>query len=103
MTAAIALAVLAGQVGEVAAQRPSAVSCDAYARSYANDRSRQGQVLRGGAVGSLVGLGIGSIAGAGGAGAAIGAGIGVIGGGMRRSTTSDRMYDAAYQDCMARR
>ena len=85
------------------ASRPSAVTCDNYARSYANQSSRQGQVLRGGAVGSLVGLGLGSIAGAGGVGAAVGATVGVIGGGMRRSSTADQMYNAAYQDCMSRR
>jgi hypothetical protein len=83
--------------------RPAAVACDNYARNYANYASRQGQVLRGGAVGSLVGLGIGSIGGAAGAGAAIGAGIGVIGGGIRRSTGAERMYNAAYQDCMSGR
>jgi hypothetical protein len=85
------------------AQGTSAVTCDNYARSYASQSSRQGQVLRGGAVGSLVGLGLGSIAGAGGVGAAVGATVGVIGGGMRRSSTADKMYNAAYQDCMSRR
>ena len=55
------------------------------------------------AAGSLVGLGIGAIGGAAGAGAAIGAGIGIIGGGIRRVSTGDRMYNAAYQDCMAGR
>ena len=85
------------------APRASAVTCDNYARSYAQQSSRQGQVLRGGAVGSLVGLGLGSIAGAGGVGAAIGATVGVIGGGMRRSSTGDQMYNAAYQDCMSGR
>lgn len=99
----VALAVFTIQTGETFAQRPSATACDSYARSYASDGSRQGQVLRGGAVGSLVGLGIGSITGSGGVGAAIGAGVGIIGGGMRRSSTADRMYNAAYQDCMARR
>jgi hypothetical protein len=82
--------------------RASAVTCDNYARSYANQSSRQGQVLRGGAVGSLVGLGLGSIAGAGGVGAAVGATVGVIGGGMRRTSTADQMYNAAYRDCMSR-
>jgi hypothetical protein len=94
-----------GWQGFAAAQAPpaSAVTCDNYARSYAQQSSRQGQVLRGGAVGSLVGLGLGSIAGAGGVGAAIGATVGVIGGGMRRSSSADRTYNAAYQDCMSRR
>jgi hypothetical protein len=82
--------------------RPSAITCDNYARDYANQSSRQGQVLRGGAVGSLVGLGLGSIGGAAGVGAAVGATVGMIGGGMRRSSTADRTYNAAYQDCMSR-
>ena len=98
---AVGCSVSAFSVGDVWAAQPSAVACDHYARAYSNNASRQGQVLRGGAVGSLVGLGIGSIAGAAGAGAAIGAGIGIIGGGIRRVSTADRMYNAAYRDCMA--
>lgn len=97
------LVLLTGIVGASAQSRPSSVTCDSYARNYAANASRQGQVLRGGAVGSLVGLGIGSITGAAGAGAAIGAGIGVIGGGIRRTSTADRMYNAAYDDCMSGR
>ena len=81
----------------------SATVCDRYARSYANDASRQGQVLRGAGVGSLVGLGLGSIGGAAGVGAAIGGTIGAIGGGARRADTSRKMYEAAYIDCMAGR
>ncbi len=81
----------------------SATVCDRYARSYANDASRQGQVLRGTGAGSLVGLAIGSIGGAAGAGAAIGGAVGMIGGGARRAETSRRMYEAAYIDCMAGR
>ena len=101
----LSLGVAAGATDASIAQgsRPSAVACDSYARNYADHASRQGQVLRGGAVGSLVGLGIGSISGAAGAGAAIGAGIGVIGGGIRRSAGAERMYNAAYQDCMSGR
>ena len=81
----------------------SATLCDSYARDYANRSSRQGQVLGGAAKGGLIGLGIGSITGSAGVGAAIGAGIGVIGGGARRRNDADRMYNAAYQDCMAGR
>jgi hypothetical protein len=29
--------------------------------------------------------------------------VGLIGGGARRSETADRMYNAAFQDCMAGR
>jgi hypothetical protein len=81
----------------------SSDACDRYARSYAQNESRQGQVLRGGAIGSLVGLGLGSIGGAAGTGAAIGAGIGMIGGGVKRAGTADRLYRGAYDDCMAGR
>ena len=36
-------------------------------------------------------------------GAAVGATVGLIGGGSRRRETANRMYNAAYQDCMAGR
>jgi hypothetical protein len=81
----------------------SATVCDAYARNYARDASRQGQVLGRGAVGSLIGLGIGAATGGAAVGAAIGGGIGVISGGARRQNTAERMYQAAFQDCMAGR
>lgn len=83
--------------------RPSAVACSTYARNYAENSSRQGQMLGGAAKGSLIGLGIGAIAGGAGVGMAVGAGVGLIGGGARRHATADRMYNAAYQDCMAGR
>jgi hypothetical protein len=83
--------------------RPSSRLCDSYARDYAERNSRQGKVLGGAAKGSLLGAGIGALAGGAGAGAAIGATVGVIGGGARRRGDMDRMYNAAYQDCMAGR
>src|SRR4051795_908146 len=52
------LAVLAFSNPAVAAQ--SARVCDAYARNYATNASRQGQVLGRGAVGSALGAGIGA-------------------------------------------
>ena len=76
--------------------------CASYARDYAYKASRQGQVLRGGAIGSLIGLGIGSIGAAGGAGAAIGAGVGAIAGGARRAQDADQLFIHAYDDCIAR-
>jgi hypothetical protein len=88
---------------EPASAAPSATACDSYARDYAANASRQGQVLGGAAKGSLLGLGIGAIAGASGVGAAVGATIGAIGGGARRQGTAQKMYNAAYQDCMAGR
>jgi hypothetical protein len=60
-------------------------------------------MLGGAAKGSLLGLGIGAIAGASGVGAAVGAGVGLIGGGARRHADSQRLYNAAYQDCMSGR
>ena len=89
------------QLADAQGTGPSAVACDNFARNYANNASRQGQVLGGGAVGSLAGLGIGSIVGAAGVGAAVGATVGLIGGGARRQNTAQTMYNAAYQDCMA--
>ena len=83
--------------------RPSSMACDRYAQNYAEGGSRQGQVLGGAAKGSLLGAGIGALAGGAGVGAAIGATVGVIGGGSRRRETANRMYNAAYQDCMAGR
>ena len=100
---ALLSAVLLLSLVEAASAAPSAMACDSYARNYSENSSRQGQVLRGAAVGSLLGLGIGAIAGASGVGAAVGAGVGMIGGGARRQATAQRMYDAAYQDCMAGR
>src|SRR5262245_35066696 len=96
-------AVIVAVPGAAYAQRPSAVVCDSYARSYAEQASRQGQVLRGAGGGSLIGLGLGALAGASGVGAAIGATIGGIGGGARRQQTASRMYEVAFQDCMAGR
>ncbi len=93
----------AAELARAQGARPSAMACDSYARNYASNGSRQGQVLRGSAIGSLVGLGLGSITGAAGVGAAIGAGVGAIGGGIGRSATADRMYNAAYDDCMSGR
>src|SRR5829696_1661248 len=81
----------------------SARVCDAYARNYSSNASRQGQVLGRGAVGSALGAGIGAAFGGAGVGAAVGGGIGLISGGARRSQTADRIYNAAYQDCMAGR
>ena len=82
---------------------PSARACDAWARNYATHASRQGQVLGRGAVGAGLGAGIGAAFGGPAAGAAIGGGIGMVSGGARRQQTFDRIYNAAFQDCMAGR
>lgn len=85
------------------ASAQSATVCDGYARQYAEQASRQGQVVGGSVVGSLIGLGIGAATGGAGTGAAIGAGVGAIGGGAKRKQTAEKMYQAAYADCMAGR
>jgi hypothetical protein len=84
-------------------QAPSAIMCDSFARDYAANASRRGQVLGAGAGGSLIGLGLGALAGASGVGAAIGATVGLIGGGAKRQSDAQRLYGVAYQDCMAGR
>src|SRR5215470_9563400 len=100
---AIAAGLVVAGAQHADAQGSSAIACDNFARNYANNASRQGQVLGGGAVGSLAGLGIGAIVGASGVGAAVGATVGMIGGGAKRQSTAQTMYNAAYQDCMAGR
>ena len=102
-TIVCATGLLIGSAGVDVAMAQSATACDAYARNYAKNASRQGQVLGRGAVGALMGAGIGAAFSGAGAGAAIGGGVGVISGGTSRRKTADRMYRAAYQDCMAGR
>ena len=41
--------------------RQSAVACDSYAANYAHQASMEGDILAGGAFGSLAGLGIGAL------------------------------------------
>ena len=82
---------------------PSPVDCDRYAQEYARTHSRNGQVIRGAGGGALIGAGIGALAGGAGAGAAIGAGVGALTGGVRRTSHASRIYNHAYQECMAGR
>lgn len=79
----------------------SAIACDNYANSYAQQASRHGQLLGGAAAGSLVGLGIGALFAASGVGAAIGATVGLVGGGAIRHQREQEIYNAAYTDCMS--
>ena len=97
------LGVLVQWVTADVASAQSAKYCDQVARNYSQNASRQGQVIGRGAVGSLLGAGIGAAFGGAAAGAAIGGSIGVLSGGSSRRSTADRMYHAAYQDCMAGR
>jgi len=83
--------------------QPSPVDCDRYAQDYARNHSRNGQVLRGAGGGALLGAGIGALAGGAGTGAAIGAGVGALTGGVRRSSHASRLYNHAYNECMAGR
>lgn len=98
-----AAVLFAGTLNCTVANAQSATVCDAYARNYAQNASHQGQVLGRGALGSLLGAGIGAAFGGAAIGAAIGGGLGLIGGGSKRQKTANRMYNAAYQDCMAGR
>jgi hypothetical protein len=79
---------------------PSSRASDAWAREYARNASRQGQVLKRGMFGGLLGLGIGAATGGAAAGAAIGAGVGAGSGAIRRGRTFDQIHAAAYRDCM---
>lgn len=98
---ALALAISASYVEP--ARAASSRACDAFARDYARNASRQGQVVRRGALGGLLGLGIGAATGGAAAGAAIGGGVGALSGGLARQRTADKIYWAAYRDCMAGR
>jgi len=80
--------------------RYSAVACDSYANTYAQQKSHQGQLLGGAAAGSLAGLAIGSLFAASGVGAVIGVTAGLIGGGAARHKREQEIYAAAYHDCM---
>jgi hypothetical protein len=95
---AAAVALLLGALSFVPAHAASSRACDAWARDYARNASRQGQVVRRGTFGALVGLGIGAATGA-----AIGGGVGALSGTHARQRTADQIYWAAYRDCMAGR
>jgi hypothetical protein len=98
-----ALGVLAISAFGNPAAAQSARACSAWAHDYARHASRQGQVLGRGAVGAALGAGVGAAFGGAGAGAAIGGGLGVVSGGVRRQQSFDRIYNAAFRDCMAGR
>jgi hypothetical protein len=89
-----------GRRYRVVQPRYSAVACDSYAANFARNASAQGDILAGGAFGSLAGLGIGSLFAASGVGAAIGATAGIIGGGAVRNQREQQLYAAAFQDCL---
>jgi hypothetical protein len=87
-----------------AAQARSRAYCDAYARDYASHKAGAQQVVQGAAVGALLGLGIGAIAGGHHAlrnGALIGGGVGAVGGGINANGKWRKYYNRAYADCRA--
>jgi Glycine zipper len=94
---------LLGVCGAEAANAQSSVDCHYYAVNFAQYRSANGQVIRGGAGGALLGGAIGSFSGNFGRGAAIGAGVGLLAGGIRRGVSEHQLYEHAYRDCMAGR
>ena len=65
--------------------------------SSGKSSSGGGEVVKGGAVGALLGLGIGSLAGEAGKGAAIGAGAGALFGGLRKHDQDKQKESAAKQ------
>jgi hypothetical protein len=85
-----------------AAEARSRGYCDAYARDYASHKAGAQQVVTGAAVGALLGLGIGAIAGGHHAmrnGALIGGGVGAVGGGVNANGKWRKYYNRAYADC----
>jgi hypothetical protein len=99
----VALGMVIALGGMEPAIAASAQVCDAYASSQAKKNSREGQVLGGTIVGSAVGVGIVALTGGAAlpAAAVVGGGIGGIVGGSSRKKEADKIYGAAYQDCMA--
>jgi len=65
--------------------------------SSGKSSSGGGEVVKGGAIGALLGLGIGSLAGKSGAGAAIGAGAGALFGGLSKHDKDKQQESAAKQ------
>ena len=102
-SAAVAVAFLVTGLHYEPSQAASSRACDAWARDYARSASRQGQVARRGLFGGLLGAGIGAATGGAAAGAAIGGGVGALSGAHARQRTADKIYWAAYRDCMAGR
>jgi len=96
------LAILGSDL-QSAAYAASSRTCDAYARNYARNASRQGQVVRRGLLGGLLGAGVGGAAGSARTGAAVGTGVGILSGDRKRQRKFDKIYRAAYRDCMAGR
>ena len=75
--------------------------CHNYATATADSTGARGGNVAGGAIaGGLAGAVIGSFAGNAGRGAAIGGTAGAVGGLVRGSQAWQRVYNAAYADCM---
>ena len=80
-------------------------ACEVFARNYAANASRQGKMLGGAFMGTIVGLGIAAATGGAAlpAAAAIGGSIGAVGGSASRVHDSNTAYARAFSDCMAGR
>ena len=78
----------------------SSTACDAFARDYARNASRQGHVVRRGLLGRLIG---GVATGGAAAGVAVGSDVGILSGDRKRQRQAEKIYRAAYRDCMAGR
>jgi hypothetical protein len=94
---ALTVAVLASRDNTYAA---SSKACNAFARDYARNASRQGYVVRRGLLGGIVG---GVATGGAAAGVAVGTGVGLFSGDRKRQRQAEKIYRAAYRDCMAGR
>jgi hypothetical protein len=84
-------------------QRPtySAAYCESYARNYAKRNSSGGALkgaVGGAATGALVGVVLGGGRGAK-KGGRIGTVVGAISGGARKSSSYERLFSSAYDDC----
>ena len=82
------------------AHAASSRACDAFARDYARNESRQGHVVRRGLFGGLLGA---AATGGTAAGVAVGTGVGALSGDRKRQRQAEKIYRAAYRDCMAGR
>ena len=67
---------------------------------HARNASRQGHVVRRGLFGGLLGA---AATGGAAAGVAVGTGVGVLSGDRKRQRQAEKIYRAAYRDCMAGR
>jgi len=101
---ALALTAVGLYSAPASAQRLHAY-CDDYARDYAAEYGRgRGRIVTGAGAGAAAGAIIGAIVGGGrgaATGAAIGGGVGAVGGAASKSGRHNKVYQQAYNDCIA--